>query len=229
MNTTSTLRTTLAVLALTGFSAASAWAQDAQNAQTRPVEAPFERIEASGTVTVVVQPGPVAAVAVQADPAVLARIHTDVAGGTLKIYRDGGHKVHWPSNQNLRIFVYVTCPRLTGVTVTGASELKSTGSFTADDFSIRASGASDVTLQLTAKTLTASASGASDIRLTGRVERQQVQVSGASDYRAYALQSQQADVQASGASDAFVYVDGELTARRSGASDVHYKGKARLK
>ncbi|RTQ49770.1 DUF2807 domain-containing protein [Hymenobacter gummosus] len=225
MNTLTTLRRTFAAAALLTVSATAAWAQDGQ---LRPVGS-FERVEASGAINVVLRQGATTEVKVEAQPEVLARVRTEVEGGTLKLYRERQKGRVTGMGKAEKVTVYVTCPRLTGLSVSGASDVKGESPLTADAFSIKASGASDVTLQLTAKQLTATASGASDIRLTGRVESQQVHVSGASDYRAYELRSQQADVQASGASDAFVYVDGELTAHRSGASDVHYKGNARLK
>jgi hypothetical protein len=223
MNTPSTFGKTLATALLIGFSSVAAWAQG----QLRPVAA-FEQLEASGAINVVLRQGPATEVKVEASPEVLARVRTEVDGKTLKIYRER-QKGSLHTGKSEKVTVYVTCPRLTGLSVSGASDVRGESPLTAEAFTLKASGASDVSLQLTAQQLTASASGASDIRLTGQVERQQVQVSGASDYRAYELRSQQADVQASGASDAFVYVDGELTSRRSGASDVHYKGNARLK
>lgn len=204
-----------------GASTLGARAQD--GGQLRPVGS-FEQVRASGAINVVLRQGP-AEVRVEATPEVLAKVRTEVEGTTLKIYREKSGTFSFGKTE--KVTVYVTSPRLSGVEVSGASDVKGASPIAAEQFSIKASGASDVTLQLTAQQLSAHASGASDIRLTGRVERQQVHVSGASDYRAYELKSQTAQVEASGASDAFVYVDGELNAHTSGASDVHYKGKGR--
>jgi hypothetical protein len=147
-------------------------------------------------------------------------VKTEVRGNTLTIYRDKGFSF----SEMLRsktVKVYITTPQLSGIEVSGASDVKGETPISADDFRINASGASDVTLTLNAKSLTTNASGASDVRLDGRVERQQVDISGSSDYRASDLHSRKADVQASGASDAYVFVDDELLAHSSGASDVH--------
>lgn len=225
MNTLFALRTAVLSATCLALTAATALAQDG-SAQLRPVGS-FEQLRASGALNVVLRQGSATEVKVEAAPAVLASVRTVVEGNTLKVYREKTKGLSWGKAE--KVTVYVTCPRLSSLDVSGASDVKGVSPFTAEQFSIRVSGASDVTLQLTARQLTAHASGASDLRLTGRVERQQVHVSGASDYRAYELQSQQAQVEASGASDAFVYVDGELDARSSGASDVHYKGKARQK
>ncbi|UYZ57956.1 head GIN domain-containing protein [Hymenobacter latericus] len=221
---TSTLFRTLAVAALVVSAQAVAVAQG----QLRQVGA-FRQVKASGAVNVVLRQAAAQEVRVEARPEVQARVRTVVENGTLRIYRESGSgwsSLNWGKDD--QVTVYVTAPTLTGVEVSGASELKSASPIQAEQFSIRVSGASDVTLQLNAQSLSATASGASDIRLAGRVAQQQVQVSGSSDYRAYELQSQKAVVQASGASDAYVYVDGDLQARSSGASDVHYKGRARV-
>ncbi|RSK50927.1 head GIN domain-containing protein [Hymenobacter rigui] len=185
----------------------------------------FEQVKASGAIDVVLKQGPATEVKIDAEPTVLEHVRTEVQGNTLVLYRDKGL-----SNllSNKKVTVYITCPTLTGVSVSGASDVKSTTPFTADNFTIQASGASDVTMNLNVKTLTATASGASDLRLSGRAERQQIHISGSSDYKGYELQSRIADVQASGASDAYVAVTEELQSHASGSSDVHYKGKPRL-
>lgn len=219
-----TLYSTLATAVIVGFTSLAARAQEKQDR----VVAAFEQLQVSGAVNVVLQQGPTTQVQVEAPADLRDRVITEVKDGKLLVRHQWSRKDKWDGRKANRVFVYVTCPRLSGLSVSGASDVKGQGAFTADDFTIEASGASDVVLELTAKQLKATASGASDIRLTGRVERQQVRVSGASDYRAYELQSQTANVQASGASDAYLRVEGELVAQTSGASDVHYKGSAKL-
>ncbi|GAB2772694.1 hypothetical protein HNQ93_000803 [Hymenobacter luteus] len=209
----------LAAAALLSATAVGASAQ-----QTRSVSS-FQVIKASGAINVFLRQGAATEVKVDAPAGVLERIKTEVQGNTLAIYREKGSMLSWG---NEKVNVYITCPTLTGLEVSGASDVKSDTPFTADNFTIRASGASDVTMALNAKSLMAHASGASDLRLTGRVERQQVHLSGSSDYQAYNLQSRTAAVEASGSSDAYVAVSEELSSRTSGASDIHYKGKPRV-
>lgn len=192
--------------------------------QTRSVSG-FEQVKASGAIDVVLTQGSATTVKVDADSDVLASVKTEVQGNTLVLFREQG-LLSMLSNK--QVTVYITCPRLTAITVSGASDVKSTTPFTADSFTIQASGASDVTLNLNVKTLTASASGASDLRLTGRADRQKIHLSGSSDYKGYDLQSRSADIHASGASDAYVAVADELQSHTSGSSDVHYRGKPRV-
>ena len=124
--------------------------------------------------------------------------------------------------------IYVTCPTLRAISVSGASAARGQSTFAANDFKVQASGASDISLNLKAKNLDVTCSGASDIKLSGQADRQKVNISGGSEYQAYALQSKGALVVASGASDAQVNIDGELSSTASGASDIRYKGNARV-
>lgn len=201
----------------------------AQSSQSRSV-GDFQAIQASGAIDVVLRQGSQTSVKVEAESDVLSSIKTEVKGNKLVIYRDNSNSSLWSRlTDSDKVKVYVTCPRLNSVEVSGASEIKSTTPFHADDFTVRASGASEVTLTLDVRNLNASASGASDLRLAGRAEQQQVHISGSSDYQAYDLKSQNAKVEASGASDAYVAVANELSSRSSGASDIHYKGNPRVR
>lgn len=201
-------------------------------AQTKQTRKPgsFEAISASGAVNVFLRQGSQTSVVVEASEEVQKYLVTEVENGVLRIYRDKDFS--WRDligdSKDGKVNVYVTAPRLKALTVSGASEVKSESALTADDFNIKASGASEVTLSLRATSVTVSCSGASDVKLTGQVDRQKVSISGSSDYQAYSLQSRTAHVQASGASEAFVSVDGELTSSASGASDIRYKGNARV-
>ncbi|WP_331145036.1 head GIN domain-containing protein [Hymenobacter sp.] len=211
----------LAVSSLVGLSACST--SEAQ--QVRRVGT-FENVKASGALNIYLRQGSTTEVKVDAAPEILEHIKTDVSGNTLTIYRDKKFSLS-ELMRSKSVKVYITTPKLEALEVSGACDVKGETPIKANNFRINASGASDVTLTLNANSVSTDASGASDIRLDGRVERQQVQISGSSDYRASDLRSDKADVDASGASDAYVYVDEELTSRSSGASDVHNKGRAR--
>ncbi|MGI4887376.1 MAG: head GIN domain-containing protein [Janthinobacterium lividum] len=206
----------------------------AQQRQERPVAGSFEQVESSGGIDVYLTQGPAAAVAVEALPEALSHIVTEVRNGTLSI--------HWEQNfswqkmgsvggfagRQRSVKVYITAPRLTSLSLSGGADAHGQTPLAADDFHIRASGGSDVTLTLQAKSVRAESSGGSDVTLTGKVERQDMHFSGGSDYHGFGLQSTTATINASGGSDADVWVDGELTANASGGSDLHYKGNGRL-
>jgi len=195
----------------------------AQNKQDRPIDA-FSQIEASGATTIYLTQGPQTSVVVEAPAEAQSYIKTEVRNGVLRIYRESEGMTatlrNLLNNEKNGVKIYVTCPRLTALKLSGATDVKSKTSFTADDFAIQASGASDVTMQLSAKSLTVHASGASDMHLSGQVERQQIHISGSSDYHAEKLVSQQATVAASGSSDAYVSAV-RLSSHASGSSDIY--------
>jgi hypothetical protein len=203
----------------------SAACSSSEDQQVRQVPS-FKAVKVSGAVSIYVRQGPTTEVKVDARPEVLKHLRTEVSGNTLTIYRDKEFSL-MDIVRSKKVKVYITTPRLEGIEVSGASDVQGETPIRADDFRIAVSGASDVTLTLHANSVSTEASGASDVRLDGRVERQQVRISGSSDYRASDLRSEKADIEASGASDAYVYVDEELNSRSSGASDIHNEGRAR--
>ena len=216
---------TLAVAATVAFCSCTAQAQVKQPRRL----ADFQVVRAGGGIDVFLTQGPTARVVVEAAADAQSHVLTEVQGGTLTIGWESGYSWKNLLSKQRKVNVYVTCPRLTGLTLSGGSDAKSESTITADEFQLQASGGSDVQLTLMAKSLTSAASGGSDIDLAGRVERQRVEVSGGSDYNAFALQSATADVRASGGSDVSVSVTGELSSSASGGSEVRYKGAARLR
>ncbi|TGE19751.1 head GIN domain-containing protein [Hymenobacter elongatus] len=207
----------------------SATTAPAQVKQTRPVEA-FQAVQTGGGIDVFLTQGPTAAVVVDAAGAAQSHILTTVKNGTLVIGWEPNYswKKMLPGKSTGKVSVYITCPSLRALSVSGGSDARGETSFTTDDMRLTASGGGDIHLALTAKALTSNATGGSDITVAGRAERQKVSVSGGSNYHAFGLQSTAAEVSASGGSDADVSVDGELKSTTSGGSGVRYKGTARL-
>ncbi|MDO7849994.1 head GIN domain-containing protein [Hymenobacter convexus] len=221
------MKVLLHLLAVAATVAIFSCTAQAQVKQSRQVGS-FQAVESSGGIDVVLTQGAGTSVVVEASDEAQTHLITKVEGGTLKIGWESGFSWKNLLSNNRKANVYITCPRLTGLSLSGGADAKGQSTFTADAFRIQASGGSDVKLSLSAKTLTCSASGGSDVDLSGRVERQTVDISGGSDYNAFDLRSTTADVRASGGSDASLTVDGELSASAGGGSDVHYKGNARV-
>jgi hypothetical protein len=201
----------------------------AQTKQTRRTGS-FEAVSASGAVNVYLRQGNTTNVVVEASEEVQKYLKTEVQNGTLKVYRD--RDFNWRdlvgSSKENKVNIYITCPTLRAISVSGASDVKGESTFAANNFKIQASGASAITLSIRAKDLDVSCSGASDVKLSGQADRQKVSISGGSEYQAYGLQSRDAQIVASGASEAQVNIDGELSSTASGASDIRYKGNARV-
>lgn len=121
-------------------------------AQTKQTRKPgnFEGVSASGAVNVYLRQGNETSVVVEAKEEALKYLKTEVDNGVLKIYRD--KDFNWRDligdNNDGKISVYITCPRLRAVTVSGASTVRGESAFTADDFKLQSSGASDITSTL---------------------------------------------------------------------------------
>ncbi|RZK21079.1 MAG: DUF2807 domain-containing protein [Flavobacterium sp.] len=124
------------------------------------------------------------------------------------------------------IKVYVTCKTLTGITASGGSDVYSQNTLKANTLNIKASGGSDVKLNLVTQNLNLTTSGGSDVELKGTATNLSATASGGSDIDALELLVDYAKVTASGGSDANVNVSKGLEAGASGGSDVNYKGNA---
>ncbi len=165
--------------------------------ETRNVKG-FTKIDASGAVNIEVAVGAGFAVTVTADDNLLANIKTEASGDTLKIFSEDRISSKTPIN------VKVSMPEIENFEVSGAS----TGNLSnvkADDLELKASGASKIKIEGTAKELNADLSGASSLEAVN-------------------LKSENANVEASGASKANVSATGDLDANASGASRIIYSG-----
>jgi hypothetical protein len=159
----------------------------------------FEKIDASGAVNVEVSIQKDFSVEVQADDNLLANIKTEVSGGTLKIYSED--KI----SPKTRINVKVSMPEIEGLEVSGASS-GNISNVKADSLELKASGASKIKIDGTAKELNGDASGASTIDAEN-------------------LRVEDADIDASGASSAIVSASNDLKVDASGASKISYTGE----
>ena len=145
-----------------------------------------------------------------------------VSGGTL----DLGYPSNWGGWKNRKeVFVTITMPKLTGIDFSGASKSKVSG-FTSDKLAIELSGASQSTINVDAKSLGLDCSGASTLTIVGDGQALNADVSGASSVNAFDFKVSTANIDASGASGAKVYVTSKIVAEASGASSVRYKGGA---
>ncbi len=166
--------------------------------ETRDVTG-FTKIDAGGAINVQVFAQKDYSVEVQADDNLLTNIKTEISGDTLKIYSEDRIS---PKTQ---INVKISMPSIESLDVSGASS-GNVVNIKTDSLELRASGASKISVKGETQTLKAGASGASTID-------------------AEALQVEDAEVEASGASKAIVSVTNELNIEASGASKISYIGE----
>ena len=160
----------------------------------------FTKIDAGNSAQVEVARGDTYSVNVEVDDNLVDRLEVSVNGDTLHIgLKSGAYR-----NETLR--AQVTMPKLTGVTLSGASTL--TGQLAGEDLEADLSGASRATLTGTAGKETIEASGASQALLGGLVAGGDVKVN------------------ASGASRIEINTSGAVTGEASGGATVVVSGPA---
>ncbi len=93
---------------------------------------------------------------------------------------------------------------------------------------ISMSGSSDFEGNIEAGNCNISCSGSADCELGGSADVCTISVSGSSDFEGYAFLVNKLKVDASGASSVEIYCREAIEVKASGASDVYYKGSARL-
>jgi hypothetical protein len=159
----------------------------------------FDEIDASGGLRVEWQSGP-PALRITTDENLLPYIDNRISGRILTI-RNRTHKSLRPTHH---INVVISSARLNGADLSGAVDLAAHG-LSGSKFYIRASGASDVTLD-------------------GNVEEFLADLTGASDLRAQGLQTKTVDMSTTGAASAKISVSETLRVDITGAGDVTYYG-----
>jgi len=195
------------------------------NAQLRST-GPFNGIEVSSSFDVYISQSQQAAVAVSAGNAAwVDQITTEVRNGILYVgfNNKGGD---W-NNKNLK--AYISVAALNKIRASGACDVYIEGELKAEDLELEISGSSDFRGKLRVNNLRLTASGSSDYYLDGVATNAKINVSGSSDVKAFELETDFCDVNASGASDVSITAQKELKVKASGSSDVNYKGNATIR
>ena len=185
----------------------------------------FNNIEVSGAIDVYIKQDSAAAVKVEADDNLLEYIEVHSNGSTLEIYTENNIRLK-PTN---RIKVYVANPEYKNIRVSGASTIRSENEITSPDLlRIDLSGASEGRLELNAPKVSVNLTGASNANISGKTKDFEGDASGASEIRCFDLLSENADVEASGASSIEVFASVKIAGQASGASSVNYRGNAQV-
>ncbi len=179
---------------------------------------PFTGVDAGGAFNVYITKGEPIEVKVETDEEFLEKITTEVSNNVLYIKSKG---IRNPGKLN----IYITLPVLQYLNASGASSFKCEGVFEADEFTLEASGATNVSLAINVKTLKSNISGAADAKLSGRAAEHSSEVSGAGSLKAFDLETDNLTLDVSGAGDARVDVKGTANVHKSGAGSLRYKNK----
>lgn len=192
--------------------------------ETRPV-AGFDRVrwEAGGELTIE-QTGR-EHLSIEAEPAVLALVVTEVRQGRLHIGFVPGRSV--VSEQPIRFRLELKS--LVALEVGGAGNVR-TGPLSTPALALTLGGSNELRVQaLHARSLDARLDGAGLLQIGGgQVDRQRVVIGGACNYQAAQLQSREAELTIDGGGEMRVAVAERLVARIGGSGQVLYRGRPRV-
>ena len=183
----------------------------------------FNSIDVSGAIDVYVRQDSATSVKVEADDNILEYIEVHTEGSRLEIYTQNNIRLR-PSN---KIKVYISSPEYKEIQVSGASSVRCENEITSMMYlTSDLSGASEGRLELNAPKISVNVTGASNANIKGKTKDFEGRASGASEIRGFDLLSENADVDASGASNIEIYASVRIDGQSSGASSVNYKGNA---
>lgn len=178
----------------------------------------FDAIEVSQGIDVNISMGSKEFVEVEAAEDLLDILVTEVKGHTLKIYFDKSF------NWNNQASVFVQAVDLDKIHASSGSDVRCEDVIDTKKLELKASGGSDIRLEVMTKDLEVEVSGGADIILMGSTDYIRAETSGGSDLKASDLIAQSADLEATGGSDIKIHVEDELDARASGGADIVYTG-----
>jgi len=175
-------------------------------------------IRVSSGIDVYLKQGDDFKLSVEADENLHDYILTELKGDVLHVYTDANIR------QAESKKVYLTLKEINSISCSSAGDLIGETPVKSDNLDLSASSAGDIKLEVYAKNIDISISSSGDITLNGEADFIEADLSSAGDLNAYNLKVREADVSASSAGDADIFVSEKLTARSSSAGDINYKG-----
>lgn len=184
----------------------------------------FTSLEISSAFNVFLTQGRSESLTVEADKNLMEHIITEIKGDKLMI-----HTSKKGISKSTKMNIYLTFEQLEMIDVSGAVEVTGEGPMTFEELTFDGSGASEISMELTAEVLTADFSGASEIELIGSAKAAYFDLSGASEIDAYDFEIIHCELDVSGASEVKINVSKSLEVDISGAASVKYKGNPSVK
>lgn len=185
--------------------------------ETRDVSG-FRGIDVGGAFEVILIKSSQEKVVLEVDDNLMPYITTKVFGGILEIDNEKDFR----NPTELRVTIYYKS--IDQIDLSGAASLTSEDVLKSETLEIDASGASDIELKLDTEKLEADFSGASKVEFSGRAKKVEIDASGATVYQALELETENCEIDSSGAAVARIWVTGTLGLEASGASSIRYKG-----
>ena len=203
----------------------------AQNTEEIRNVSNFKGIRISSGIDLYIKQGSVESVRIVGDKDKLAKVKTEKEGDILKIYAGsskGWFNFEFSWNDKKTIKAYVTVKNLNSISTTGGSDVFSEEKLDLIKLDLKATGGSDVKLDLDTDELICETTGGSDVTLSGTATVFRASTTGGSDLKAKNLRTNFCSVSSTGGSDAHVWAEKEISISATGGSDVYHKGGARV-
>jgi len=183
---------------------------------------PFQKIEISGNIELILNQDSVQQVSVSSPDEFLPQVITKVENGVLKVYTE-------QIFLNRTIKVNISSDSIKSIIAKGACEIDTESQLIAKELSIELLGASqaDMDINVSGK-LDLEVKGASKVTLTGACNTFNVKGYGASEINAGDFIAKNVTIEVSGANHANVYATERFNAKASGASEVNCKGNPKI-
>jgi hypothetical protein len=178
----------------------------------------FSKISVSGAFKVIMKQDSSMSVKITGDDNLMKYIKTESDGDKLHIFT----KRNFCNSGEITINIGVR--NLEELRASGAVDVDAQGKFHAQNMHFNLSGASRISMELTATEVSTSASGASELNIKGQATSNNIDLSGASKVYAFDFVVNSSDIQSSGAGYAEVNILSSLNVNSSGGSEVKYKG-----
>lgn len=185
--------------------------------EVREVEA-FASIDAGGSFDIYLSQGNTTKVVLETEPKNLEKVKTIVHNGTLEISSKGIMKSD-------KMAVYITTPEVEKLIIHGATNLEGLTAIRGENLLIRASGASDIKLEVYFDQIHSDVSGAATLKLSGSAVKHDANVSGAGNLNAGALETEVSKASASGAGSATIKASNVVESATKGAGTIDIVGK----
>lgn len=169
----------------------------AQNREVRDV-GEFTKISFGYPGKLYLKQGSPQKVELEGDRSVLEEVETEVDGGRLRIGREG-RWFDWKSDSKDKITVYITVPRIEGISVSGSGDVIGQSKFKANNLDLKVSGSGSLSLEADASgDVEADVSGSGNMDLRGQFGSVESDVSGSGKIRITATIDADADFSISG-------------------------------
>lgn len=186
----------------------------------------FSKVEVSHAFQVDIVQGDSYRVMVRVDDNLERHLRVEKRGDTLII---GLKPLRGYNLRRATMEAEIRMPSLTGIDVSGASDVKIGGFISNKNFDVELSGASSLEGEITADDVSIEASGASRARLIGEANNLRLDASGASNIDLEDFPVVDAEIELSGASEVEVTLSGTLDIDVSGASRLYYGGNPTIR